>query len=130
MSSPSVTIYADASLAEAARTMITHGVKRLPVVTDSGRLVGVVSRIDLLGAFLRPDKETAAEVEREMAHRVLLTEAGQIDASVADGVVTLSGHVDRRTSVELAEKLAREVDGVVAVDNRLMHRWDDTKLAR
>lgn len=130
MSSPAVTIDADATLAEAARKMMTKGVKRLPVVTDSGRLDGVVSRIDLLGAFLRPDEEIAAEVERDMAHRVLLTETGQIEVRVADGVVTLSGHVDRRTSLELAEKLAREVDGVIGVDNRLTHRWDDTRLAR
>jgi CBS domain-containing protein len=130
MSWPAVTIDADAALAEAARTMIAQRVKRLPVVTDSDRLVGIVSRIDLLGAFLRPDDEIAAEVERDMAHRVLLTEAGQIEVRVADGVVTLSGHVDRRTSHELAEKLAREVDGVVGVDNQLTHRWDDTKLAR
>lgn len=130
MSSPAVTIDADGTLAEAARTMITNGVKRLPVVTESGQLVGVVSRIDLLGAFLRPDDEIAEQVEREMADRVLLTEAGQIEVRVGDGVVTLFGHVDRRTSQELAEKLAREVDGVVGVDNRLTHRWDDTRVAR
>lgn len=51
MSAPALTIQAAASLAEAAALMAAHGVNRLPVVEPDGRLVGLVSRSDLVRAF-------------------------------------------------------------------------------
>ncbi|MFW6091075.1 MAG: CBS domain-containing protein [Actinomycetota bacterium] len=131
MSSPAVTIGPDASLAEAAQLMMHERVKRLPVVSDGGELIGIVSRADLVEAFLRPDEAIAREIDQELASRVLLTEPGStVDVAVDDGVVTLRGHLDRSTSVEIAEKLARAVDGVIGVKNELNFRWDDSKLAR
>src|SRR4051794_17765590 len=64
MSSPAVTVHADAQVAEAARIMARRHVKRLPVVDRVGMLQGVVSRSDLLKVFLRPDPEIAAEIRR------------------------------------------------------------------
>jgi osmotically-inducible protein OsmY len=61
---------------------------------------------------------------------ILLTEFGTVNVKVSDGVVTLSGHLDRRSSTEIAERLARAVDGVIDVKSELTHRWDDSKLAR
>ncbi len=131
MSSPAVTIGPDSSLADAAKLMMHERVKRLPVVSDSGDLIGIVSRADLVEAFLRPDGAIAREIDHEIASRVLLTEPGStVDVTVDDGVVTLRGHLDRSTSVEIAEKLARAVDGVIGVKNELSFRWDDSKLAR
>jgi hypothetical protein len=43
-----------------------------------------------------------------------------------NGLVTLSGEVDRHTTAELAEKLTAESDGVVGVVNQLKWRYDDT----
>lgn len=128
MTTPAVIIDPDATLAEAARKMVNEGVKRLPVVTSGGELVGIVSRADLVSAFLRPDEAIAAEVEQDLTNRVLLTERGDVAVQVSDGVVTLTGHLDRRSSVEIAEKLARVVDGVVDVKVDISHRWDDSKL--
>lgn len=51
MSAPALTIQAEASLAEAASFMTAHGVNRLPVTGADGRLVGLVSRSDLVRAF-------------------------------------------------------------------------------
>ncbi|MFW6204004.1 MAG: CBS domain-containing protein [Actinomycetota bacterium] len=131
MSSPAVTIGPDSSLADAAKLMMHERVKRLPVVSDSGDLIGIVSRADLVEAFLRPDEAIAREIDHEITSRVLLTEPGStVDVTVDDGVVTLRGHLDRSTSVEIAEKLARSVDGVIGVKNELHFRWDDSKLAR
>jgi predicted transcriptional regulator len=130
MTSPAVTIGPDATLAEAARRMVNERVKRLPVVTDSGELIGIVSRADLVEAFLRPDEAIAREIEEEIGARILLTEFGNVNVKVSDGVVTLTGHLDRHSSTEIAERLARAVDGVIDVRSELTHRWDDSKQAR
>lgn len=130
MSSPAVTIEPDASLAEAARFMANRGVKRLPVVNEGGELIGIVSRADLVSAFLRTDVAIAEEIEQLLASHVLLTEDGSIDVQVRDGVVMLTGELSRRSSVEIAERLAREVDSVVEVEANIAYRWDDSKLVR
>lgn len=129
MTSPAVTIGPDATLAEAARYMATRGVKRLPVVAG-GHLIGIVSRADLVSAFLRTDVAIAEEIEQLLASHVLLTEDGSINVQVRDGVVTLTGELGRRSSVEIAERLTREVDSVVDVQTELAYRWDDSKLVR
>lgn len=130
MSSPAVTIGPDASLGDAAQLMMRERVKRLPVVSEGGDLVGIVSRADLVEAFLRPDEAIVRELDDEIASRVLLTEPGTVDVTVDNGVVTLRGQLDRSSSVEIAEKLARAVDGVIEVNNELRFRWDDSKLTR
>src|SRR5215467_2694331 len=61
MSQPAVTVGPDASLAEAARLMHRHGLKRLPVVDGTGRLAGIVSRGDVLQVYLRADDEVRRE---------------------------------------------------------------------
>ena len=129
MTSPAVTIGPDATLAETARYMASHGVKRLPVLAG-GELIGIVSRADLVSAFLRTDIAIAEEIEQLLASHVLLTEDGSIDVQVRDGVVRLTGKLGRRSSVEIAERLTREVDSVVDVHTDVAYRWDDSKLVR
>ena len=62
MTAPAVTVTPQTTLTEAARLMHRRHVKRLPVVDDEGRLVGIVSRADLLHLFLRSDESIAREV--------------------------------------------------------------------
>jgi CBS domain-containing protein len=62
MTRPAVTVDPLAAVTEAARRMHRAGVKRLPVVDVVGRLVGFVSRVDLLSSFLRPDEELRREI--------------------------------------------------------------------
>jgi CBS domain-containing protein len=126
MSSPAVTIGPDASLVSAANVMMKSNVKRLPVVDEDGCLVGIVSRADLLRVFLRPDDEIADEIREQIFVRILLAEPGY-EIDVRDGVVTLAGQVDRRSSVEICDRLVRSVDGVVDVVNRLTYRFDDSE---
>ncbi|NEE00650.1 CBS domain-containing protein [Phytoactinopolyspora halotolerans] len=127
MSSPTVTIRQTSSVAEAARLMDVHRVKRLPVVDGDGRLVGIISRSDLVTVFLRADDEIRENVRREISQRVLLTETGTVYVDVADGVVVLRGELDRKSSVDIAEQLARHVDGVVDVVNQLGFDRDDSE---
>jgi CBS domain-containing protein len=126
MTAPAITVGPEATVVEAAKRMIEENVKRLPVVDTDGCLVGIVSRADLLWVFLRPDDEIAEEIRYEVFARVLLQEP-TYTVAVTDGIVTLSGKLDRRSSVEIAERLVRAVDGVVDVVNGLTYRVDDSE---
>ncbi|MFM9442500.1 CBS domain-containing protein [Streptomyces acidiscabies] len=116
MSTPAVTVHADATLPEAARIMARRRVKRLYVIDAEGYLEGVVSRADLLKVFLREDTELADEVRHSLAP----VPGARIAVEVTDGVVTLTGSVDGRPAADTAERLARAVEGVVAVHCRLV----------
>jgi CBS domain-containing protein len=116
MTSPALTVSADATLAQAARTMARHRVKRLPVVDDQGRLEGVVSRADLLKVFLRDDEDIAREVRREVVPFLFPTPASDALVEVREGVVTLRGRVRDTSLVPVAARLIRAVEGVVDVE--------------
>lgn len=126
MSAPAVTVHADATLAEAARIMARRRVKRLPVVDGVGLLEGVVSRSDLLKVFLRPDEEIAEEI-RQTVLPVVPAAAG-VQATVTDGVVTLTGPLRDRSLVPLLARAVRAVEGVV--DIRLDLRGHEGDRAR
>ncbi|MBH5333899.1 CBS domain-containing protein [Streptomyces pactum] len=118
MSSPAVTVHADATVAEAARTMAIRRVKRLPVIDGEAKLCGIVSRADLLKVFLRSDEELQGEVRG-----VLLADPlhafGELRMSVSDGVVTLSGQVRDAGLIPVVVRLVRGVEGVVDVAARI-----------
>ncbi|MFF7401210.1 MULTISPECIES: CBS domain-containing protein [Streptomyces] len=116
MSTPAVTVHADATLAEAARIMALKRVKRLPVVTAEGVLEGVVSRGDLLKVFLRDDRELADEIRREVLDVLFPAPVEPLHVVVVDGVVTLTGKVTDGTRIPLAVRMVRGVEGVVGVD--------------
>ncbi|MGV9452496.1 CBS domain-containing protein [Streptomyces sp. NPDC003635] len=125
MTSPAVTVRADATLAQAARVMARARVKRLPVVGDTDGLEGVVSRADLLKVFLRDDEEIAEEVRREVVARLFPGPASAVRVSVTDGVVRLAGRVRDTSLVPVAARLARAVEGVVDVGFDLGERSDE-----
>ncbi|MEV7225466.1 CBS domain-containing protein [Polymorphospora sp. NPDC051019] len=117
MTAPAVTTYGDTTLVDAARRMDRERVRRLPVVDDLGRLVGIVTRGDLLRVHLRPDEDIRVDVVREVLHRILALPDVRVE--VRDGVVTLAGPVPRRASAVHAVRLAGQVGGVVRVVDRL-----------
>ncbi|WP_369029733.1 CBS domain-containing protein [Streptomyces adonidis] len=120
MSTPAVTVHADATIAEAARIMARRHVKRLPVVDGVGVLQGVVSRGDLLKVFLRSDEEIADEIRHTILGRLPVTTALTVD--VAEGVVTLGGPLPDRTLVPVVARAVRAVEGVVDIRIELTHR--------
>lgn len=128
MTAPPVTVHADDSIVEAARTMAQHRIERLPVLDEADRLVGIVTRRDLLTVFLRPDAEIRTEVVEEVLVRALWLPPRSVDVSVTEGVVTLSGHMERKSEKEIALSMTRQVDGVVAVVDKLTYRLDDAKI--
>ncbi|WP_042431518.1 CBS domain-containing protein [Streptacidiphilus anmyonensis] len=115
------------SVVEAARMMDRHHVKRLPVVDETDRLVGIVSRSDLLRVFLRADRAIREEVVRDVLRRTLLIDPATLWVDVEDGVVTLRGQLERKSMIPIVERLCRSVDGVVAVHAGLTFAFDDTR---
>jgi CBS domain-containing protein len=125
MTTPAVTIGPQAPIAEAARLMHERAIKRLPVIDLEGRIVGVVSRVDLLAEFLRDDGDIETEVIRVLADDLAIT-PGQILSFVDDGVVHLEGRVEMRSQVPTIWRAVRAVPGVVGLDERLTWELDDT----
>ena len=123
MTSPAVTIGADATIPAAARLMNTHHIARLPVTDEKGKLIGIVSRRDLLSVFLRPDADIAHDA-RQVLDELPLADPKQVMAEVRHGVVTLTGLMRPESGHEqdlmpLALRLIWDIDGVVDVVNRL-----------
>ena len=130
MTAPVVTISQYASVAEAARRMSDHGIKRLPVVKD-GELVGIISRTDLIRAFVRSDEQIAAEIRDDLLRRTLWLEVPEaVQVHVERGAVRLSGQVETSTDAVLLQRLAARVPGVVSVEAELGWKFDDDERAR
>lgn len=125
MSTPVVTVPPSTSVTVAAKLMDHEHVKRIPVVNDIGRLVGIVARSDLLKTYLRPDPAIREEVVDDVLRRVLQIHPVAVEVDVADGVVTLRGRVDRHTTAAIAVRLASAVQGVVNVRDELHWEFDD-----
>jgi CBS domain-containing protein len=128
MTHPALCIGSGASIADAARLMHKRAVKRLPVVDAHGRLVGIVSRHDLLKSFLRSDESIRREVADDLLARALWIDPGAVTVSVQDGVVAVAGELETKSLADLVTRLAGSVDGVVGVDSRLGFRLDDTHI--
>ncbi|GAA4543815.1 CBS domain-containing protein [Streptomyces collinus] len=116
MSSPALTVQADTTLAQAARTLARARVKRLPVVDELGMLQGIVSRADLLKVFLRDDEDIAEEVRREVVSYLFPAPASAVRVAVREGVVKLGGRMRDTSLVPVAARLIRAVEGVVDVE--------------
>jgi CBS domain-containing protein len=123
MTAPAITISPDATIPAAARLMNTHHVRRLPVVDEDGKLVGIVSRRDLLSVFLRPDTDIVHDV-RQILDEIPVSDPQEVIVAVQHGVVTLTGTMrpepgDGQDLIPLALRLVWDIDGVVDVVNRL-----------
>jgi CBS domain-containing protein len=123
MTAPAITIGPGVTIPAAARLMNAHHIRRLPVVDEDGKLVGIVSRRDLLSVFLRPDDDIIHDVRQVLAE-IPVTNPKAVAVTVHHGVVTLTGTMrpepgDAHDLVPLALRLIWDIDGVVDVVNRL-----------
>ena len=109
----------DTSVVAAARLMSRHGLKRLPVLDEEGRVIGMVSRGDLLRVFLREDRVIRREIVEEVLGRIDGVSPAEIGVEVDQGRVVLSGSVPEAHLVPIVLNLCRAVDGVVSVTDRL-----------
>jgi CBS domain-containing protein len=118
MSSPAVTIHADAPVTAAAKTMQDRSLKRLPVVDEGDKLIGIVSRVDVLSVYERPDSAIRTDIQRIVGDEFGLTPE-RIAVSVTAGIVTLTGSVRSRDMALNLVAQTRNIDGVVATRDRL-----------
>jgi CBS domain-containing protein len=125
MTAPAITIGAEKQVSEAARLMTENSIKRLPVVDQDGRLVGIVTRSDLVTAFARPDAEIEHEIREGVVRQTLWIDDDKLDFRVERGEVTLSGQLERRADAELLPGFIARVPGVVSVQSNLTWEWDD-----
>ena len=130
MTSPPITAVPFESAAAAARRMTEAGVNRLPVVSMDGRLVGILTRADLIRAFVRPDHVIAAEACDDVLRRVLWLAPGAIQVDVRDGEVDLAGELDTEAEAEVLEKLVAKIPGVVAVRSAVTVRAENAAARR
>jgi CBS domain-containing protein len=121
MSRDPVTIPVTATVQEAARLMTRHDVNRLPVV-DRGRMVGILTRSDVIRAYVHSDEDIAGDAGLMIA--VLPAPMSSVQVSVEDGVVTLTGEVETSAEARLVARMVEGVEGVAKVDNRIV--WEVT----
>ncbi len=128
MTRPALTVKPQDKLRDVARTMIDNHVHQMPVVDASGKLVGMVTRGDVLQVFVRDDDSIREEVVKDVIEQTLGLDSGDLQVAVEGGVVLLKGEVERKSDISLLVARVREIEGVVGVMDRLCSRWDDTNL--
>ena len=123
MTSPAQTIESWPLVSSAAARMLDQHVNRLPVVHNE-RLVGIVTRADLVRAFIRSDGDIETEL-RELVRRLLLPDMGEVEIEATEGDIVLTGQVERRSDAEIVTRRASSVPGVVSVESRVTWREDE-----
>ncbi|GGM21738.1 hypothetical protein GCM10010129_77620 [Streptomyces fumigatiscleroticus] len=129
MTAPALCARPEWTVVEAARVMDAGRVKRLPVVDESGTLVGIVTRGDLLRVFLRRDEAIHDEIADDVLTGILRLAPADVAVDVHDGRVTLKGRVDAGSLVPVIERLCRGVDGVVSVSADITCRFGESESA-
>lgn len=126
MSHPVVTVDAETPIGEIAALLESKGIKRVPVMFN-GRLIGIVSRANLLRALasrLKPsvepdrsdDRDIRTALEAELRGKPWAPSLGQFNIVVEDGIVHLWGWVPpgpERQALIVAAENTRGVKGVV-----------------
>lgn len=121
MTKPAITISADDTVAQAARLMYDRRVKRLPVVTAEGKLIGIVSRTDVLSVYGRPDSAIKDEITGSMLPNAFLVDPALFTITVKDGIVTIEGKPETSTVGHDIIAAVRHITGVVSVRDRLTY---------
>ena len=129
MTHPAITVSPGDSVEVAARLMYTLQVKRLPVISPSGRLAGIISRTDVLAVFDRSDEEIRKEVTDDVICQEFGAAPRQFAVTVQAGVVTLQGKAETVALGHVIVRKVRHVRGVVAVRDRLSYPDADASVA-
>jgi len=125
MSPGVVTTGPETEVYDAAKMMTFQDIKRLPVVDDDSRLLGIISRADIVSVFTRPDDVIEDEIREDLIRRVLFIDPDELNVTVTNGVVTFIGEIGTRNEARLLAELASRLDGVLHVESELAWRLDD-----
>jgi CBS domain-containing protein len=127
MTTPAICIDHDRPLREAAALMLDRNVNRLPVL-ENGLLVGILTRADLVRAYIRRDDEAREAIRDEVLRKTLWLDPDDMRIEVHEGIARLAGTVDRRSTAAIIERLVRLVDGVDQVESELGWELDDSEI--
>ena len=119
MTTAVVAVRPDDTVEHAAKLMYDGAVKRLPVTEESGRLVGIISRADVLSVFDRTDAAIGHEITRDVLLGEFMVDPLAFQVTVMDGIVTLAGRPGTTDTGHQIVWRVRHVPGVVAVRDRL-----------
>lgn len=122
MTTPAITVSPSASIAEAALLLSRYRIRSVPVVDRRGLLVAMVSRADLIELFLRSDDDLRDDVERDVVRKSLVPGNANVQVTVSEGIVTLSGRVATALTARGLAYRSAEVPGVVDVRDEL--EWE------
>lgn len=125
MSPGVVTTGPETEVYDAAKMMTFQDIKRLPVVDEDSRLLGIISRADIVSVFTRPDDVIEDEIREDLIRRVLFIDPDELNVTVTNGVVTFVGEIGTRNEARLLVELASRLDGVLHVESKLVWRLDD-----
>ncbi len=115
MTAPAITIAPDRRVDAAAAIMLDRQVNRLPVVDRTGALVGLVTRADLVRAFVHSDAQIAAEIHDGVLLHELWLDPSEFEVEVTGGEVTVTGRALGDDERELLVRRVALVPGVVSV---------------
>ena len=130
MTTPPVTIGPDEPVTRAARLMFDRRVKRLPVIRDDGRLIGILTRSDVLSVYSRPDAEIQRQITKDLLLETFLCDPDRFTVTVNDGIVTIEGAPETsNVGLDIISAI-RHMEGVVAVRDRLNYPKDSSHRSR
>ena len=121
MTAAVIAVRPDDTVEHAAKLMYDRRVKRLPVTDANGRLVGIISRADVLSVFDRTDEAIRAEILDEVPLGEYSEDPRTLDVTVKDGIVTLTGVPETNETGHEIVRRVRHIQGVVAVRDRLSY---------
>ena len=130
MTKPPVTIGPDEPVTRAARLMFDRRVKRLPVISEDGTLIGIVTRSDVLSVYSRPDAQIQHQVTQGLILGTFLCDPATFTVTVKDGIVTIEGTPETSPVGHGIIDAVRHMEGVVAVRDRLSYPQDSPYLPR
>lgn len=130
MTTHPATVRPDTTVAEAARLMELHQVACLPVVDDRGKPLGVVGPRDLLRVLLRPDAEIKLDIINQALAGYLGTNPVLVQVEVTDGVVRMTGELERKSMLSSVLPAVRAIDGVIEAEGEFTYAIDDIRVSR
>lgn len=118
----------DTPLHEIAELFEKHHIKRVPIVNESGDLVGIVSRANIIQAIASARPQLEISLPDAAIRSKLLDElrkqpwahAHKLNVTVTNGVVELWGFVDSEQEREAVKVAAESISGVNTVNDHLM----------
>lgn len=127
MTTPAISVDQDRPLREAAALMLDRSINRLPV-TANGRLVGILTRADLVRAYIGRDDEALEAIRNRVIRKTMWLDPDEMSVEVREGVARIAGTVDRRSTATILERLIGLVDGVDLVVSDLHWELDDSEI--